>query len=91
DISQKKLKALFDILSSFTFDMTGYAGFEKAQTSSGGLSLSEVDPYTMELLKFPGLFVTGELLDCDGICGGYNLHFAFATGRLAGKALAGGK
>lgn len=91
DMSPKKLKALFDILSSFTFDMTGYAGFEKAQTSSGGLSLSEVNPHTMELLKFPGLFVTGELLDCDGICGGYNLHFAFATGRLAGKALAGGK
>ena len=91
DISSKKLKLLFDILSSFSFDMTGYAGFEKAQTSSGGLSLSEVDPHTMELRKFPGLFVTGELLDCDGICGGYNLHFAFATGLLAGKASAGGK
>ena len=90
EISKEKLKILFDILSAFSLEMTGYLGFEKAQSSSGGLSLSCIDPHTMELSKLPGLYVTGELLDCDGICGGYNLHFAFATGYLAGLSSAGG-
>ena len=91
DVSKKKLLLLFDILSSFSLDMTGFPGYEKAQSSSGGLSLSCVDPDTMELYSHPGLYVTGELLDCDGICGGYNLHFAFATGRLAGLSAGGSK
>lgn len=90
DLSKKKLSLLFDILSCFSLDMTGFSGYEKAQTNSGGLSLSSIDPHTMELHNVPGVFVTGELLDCDGICGGYNLHFAFATGRLAGLSAAGG-
>ena len=91
DVSRKKLLLLFDDLSDFSFDMTGFPGYEKAQSSSGGLSLSCVDPHTMELHSLPGLYVTGELLDCDGICGGYNLHFAFATGRLAGLSAGGSK
>ena len=90
-LSKKKQKALFDTLSCFCFDMTGYSGFEKAQSSSGGVSLSIVEAHTMEAKKIPGLYLTGEMIDCDGICGGYNLHFAFATGRLAGLSAAGGK
>ena len=41
----------------------------------------------MESIKTKGLYITGELLDVDGICGGYNLHFAWATGYIAGKGI----
>lgn len=47
------------------------------------------DPDTMESRNLKGLYLTGELLDVDGICGGYNLQFAWATGYLAGCAAAG--
>ncbi len=56
-----------------------------AQVCAGGLAVEEVDEQ-MQVKKYPGLFVTGELLDVDGICGGYNLHWAFATGTIAGKS-----
>ena len=59
--------------------------FDKSQTVSGGLYLSEIDTNTMMVKSIENLFVTGELLDCDGICGGYNLTFAFITGFIAGS------
>ncbi|MCR5746733.1 MAG: aminoacetone oxidase family FAD-binding enzyme [Lachnospiraceae bacterium] len=55
----------------------------RAQTTAGGVALYEIDDNCM-LKKQKGIYVTGELLDADGICGGYNLHFAWATGYLAG-------
>ena len=48
--------------------------------------MDEVDPRTMESKKRKGIYLAGELLDADGICGGYNLHLAWATGCIAGKA-----
>lgn len=68
------------------FRVTEAAGFEKAQVTSGGVSLREVDLSTMETRRIPGLYVTGEMLDQDAVCGGYNLHWAWATGALAGRA-----
>lgn len=59
--------------------------FKKAQVCAGGVRTDEISPYTMESLVQKGLYITGELLDIDGICGGYNLHFAWASGALAGK------
>jgi len=54
---------------------------------TGGVSLSEINPKTLESNIIGGLYLTGELLDVDGICGGYNLAFAFITGYLAGGAI----
>ena len=62
--------------------------FSRAQTVAGGVPLSAVDDNCM-LYGHEGIYVTGELLDADGICGGYNLHFAWATGMLAGCHAAG--
>lgn len=62
-------------------------GFEKAQVTAGGVLTSEIDNKTMESKKNPNVYITGELLDIDGNCGGYNLHFAFATGALAGISI----
>ena len=60
-----------------------------AQVTAGGVTLSGVHAKTMESKLQKGLYLTGELLDVDGTCGGYNLQFAFATGILAGRAAAG--
>lgn len=58
--------------------------FESAQVANGGVATDEIYD-SMESRLVPGLFLTGEILDVDGKCGGYNLHFAFATGRIAGE------
>ncbi len=63
-------------------------GFTKAESTGGGVRLEEVDPETMELLRFPGLHVTGELLDVDGPIGGFSFWIAFATGAAAGRGAA---
>ena len=63
-------------------DMT--KDFSRAQTAGGGVPVYSIDDNCM-LKDREGIYVTGELLDCDGICGGYNLHFAWTTGHLAGS------
>ena len=69
----------------------GTNGFENAQVCAGGVSLDEIDPDTMESRLQKGLYLAGELLDIDGICGGYNIHCAVATGRIAGRSSAGSR
>lgn len=61
---------------------------KEAIVTVGGVALSEIDSQTLELRKLPGLFVAGELMDVDGPTGGFNLHAAFATARLAIHAIA---
>lgn len=63
-------------------------GFEGAQVCAGGIATSEIGEDTMESLKHPGLYITGELQDIDGMCGGYNLHWAWVSGILAGRSAA---
>ncbi len=83
DLLLKRVKHLrFELKEEMTED------FSRAQTVSGGVPLCDIDPHCM-LKDHRGIYVTGELLDADGICGGYNLHFAFATGCIAGKSAAG--
>lgn len=63
--------------------------FDKAQVTAGGIYTDEINNDTMESLICEGLYITGELLDIDGNCGGYNLHFAFASGACAGNNIGG--
>lgn len=70
----------------FRLEITGTNSFSRAQVASGGVPLTEIDPRTMESKIVKGLYLTGEILDVDGDCGGYNLTFAFLSGILAGKA-----
>lgn len=65
--------------------VTGSLGMEGAQVTAGGVRTSEFDPATLESRLVPGLFACGEVLDVDGDCGGYNLQWAFSSGRLAGQ------
>lgn len=67
----------------------GHEGFKKAEVTGGGLPLEEVDSRTMRSrVQPPGLYVCGELLDVHGRVGGFNLLWAWLTGRLAGRAAA---
>ena len=67
---------------------SGTLGFEKAEVTSGGVALDEVDPRTLESRLVPGLHFAGEVLDLDGLIGGYNFQAAWSTGWLAGETAA---
>ena len=77
-----------DRLKSLTFSVCGTKGWNDAQVTRGGVTLEEVDQDTMESKLVPGLYFAGEILNYDGPCGGFNLHFAWDSGIRAGKAMA---
>ena len=89
-LSDADREAFCRALSDFRLNVTGTQGFANAQVTHGGIVLREVSPETMQSRLFDGLYLTGELLDVDGPCGGYNLHFAFASALTAAKAIANG-
>ena len=80
---------LLETASNVRLTVTGSKGFEAAQCCSGGVLLTEIFPRTMESRLVPGLYMTGELLDADGPCGGDILQWAWTTGFLAGKHAGG--
>ena len=84
-LKDKDLRKLTEYMKQFTVTITGAKDSKKAQVAQGGVSVSEVKIRSMESSLVKGLYVIGELLDVDGICGGYNLMWAFATGYLAGN------
>jgi len=65
--------------------INGHDGFKMAMITRGGISLKEIDPYTMQSKKLNGLYFCGEVMNIDGPCGGYNLQWSFASGFLAGQ------
>lgn len=87
NISLEKKNKLKINLTCFKLQIVDTKGFEHSQTCTGGIPLSEINLNTMESKKSKNLFITGELLDADGQCGGYNLGFAFITGMLAGSGV----
>ena len=87
NISNDKKTNLSKMVTDFEINIIDTKGYMCAQTCSGGVILSEINPNTMESIKHKNLYITGELLDCDGECGGYNLGFAWITGITAGEAL----
>ena len=87
-LTDRQLHRLVRIVKADTVTITDTNGFENAQVCAGGVPLTEIDPGTMESRCMRQLYLAGELLDVDGICGGYNLQWAWATGYLAGRACA---
>ena len=73
-------------LKRMPLPITGTRGFDKAEVTAGGVTLSEVDPRTMASRLVDGLYIAGEVLDVDGNIGGFNFQAAFSTGRAAGIA-----
>lgn len=86
-LTKKEKELLGNNLTNFIIDITGTNSFEQSQTVTGGIPLNEINPNTMESVYNKGLYITGELLDIDGDCGGYNLTNAWITGYLAGKGV----
>lgn len=84
DLTEKQLSELARLIKQFETEITETNPFANAQVCCGGVDVREVDPRTMESKKRKGLYLAGELLDVDGICGGYNLQWAWSTGALAG-------
>ena len=80
-----ELARLARACTDFCLKVSGTEGFDNAQVTAGGVKTSGFDPQTLESWFCPGLFACGELLDIDGDCGGYNLQWAWASGRLAGR------
>ncbi len=85
DLSNDKKKDLTKLLKEMKFNITSYKEFDFSQVCSGGVSLKEINPLTMESKLVKNLYIIGELLDVNGDCGGYNLTFAFLTGILTSR------
>lgn len=75
-------------VKNFRLDIVGYKSFDRAQICSGGVTLDEFHGDTLESELEQGLYICGELLDVDGICGGYNLQWAWSSGFTAGSSAA---
>lgn len=84
ELTDKEINDIIDKLTSFSIEVISSKDFKRAQVCNGGVSLDEINTKTMESLNIKNLYVCGEILDVCGICGGYNLAFAFITGYLSG-------
>ena len=80
-------QVLAHLCKDWRFEVTGLCGWKQAQTTGGGLALDELAP-DFAFKGCPGLYFVGETLDCAGSCGGFNLHWAFGSGVVAGRAAA---
>ena len=81
------LKRIFETLTAWPVTAVALRPWQEAMVAAGGVNLREINYNTFESLKCPGLFVTGELLDVDAQSGGFNLHFAWASGFIAAQNL----
>lgn len=86
-LSDKELQAVAHTAKRLPFAVRGNADFDRAQACTGGVDGSEIDAHTMRSKRHNNLYICGEAVDICGLCGGYNLHFAFASGIIAGESL----
>ena len=84
ELTTKQVSKFCYYLKNLEYDITDVYGFEQSQVTAGGVDFAEVND-TLEILKYPGIYLAGEILDIDGKCGGYNLQWAWTSGYLAGK------
>lgn len=87
DLTEEEKNNLIKNLTNFTIEIRETNSFKDAQTTAGGIPLTEINIKTMESHLVKNLYFTGEILDVNGICGGYNLGFAWISGILAGRSI----
>ena len=85
-LKDDELEALCHAVKAFEVELTEPMGMDSAQVTAGGIITADFDSDTMESRIVPGLYACGEVLDIDGDCGGYNLQWAWSSGRCAGQA-----
>ena len=83
-VKKSVLETLATLCAECPISITATESWGRAMLTRGGVALNELDPRTLACRRRPGLFCAGEVVDLDGRCGGYNLTWAFASGRLAG-------
>jgi predicted Rossmann fold flavoprotein len=88
EVSEKDLARLAEALTSYPLLVSGKGVFKEEFVTCGGVDLREVNPATMESKKVPGLFFGGELLDVDGITGGFNFQHAWTSAYIGGAGIA---
>ncbi len=88
EVTKQERRRLAELTKAFTLQVRGKRGFEEAVITQGGVSVKEVSPSTMESKLVRGLYFAGEVLDLDGLTGGFNLQIAWSTGYLAGNSSA---
>ena len=86
DLTERELEAVCYAVKAFEISLSEPMGMDCAQVTAGGVLTRDFDPMTMESRLVPGLYACGEVLDIDGDCGGYNLQWAWSSGRLAGHS-----
>ena len=85
-LTDKNIETLVVTLKQLEFKIGGVRDFDYSQVTKGGASASDFNTKTLMSEKQNGLFACGEILNVNGDCGGYNLHFAWTSGRLAGAS-----
>ncbi len=88
--TKQSCEALAKACKDFCVKVEGPANVKNAQVTRGGALVDEFDPLTLESRKTPGIYAAGETLNVDAKCGGYNLHWAWASGLAAGRAASKG-
>lgn len=88
DLKEKSILRLTEILTNDTYQMEGKTTFKEEFVTAGGIDLQEINVQTMEAKRFPGLFFAGEVMDIDGVTGGFNFQAAWTTSFIAGTAIA---
>lgn len=88
DLPSKEQSRLIRNLCNCTFEIKGKTTFKEEFVTAGGIKLNEVDPNTMMSKKMPNLFFAGEILDVDGVTGGFNFQHAWTSGFIAAKSIA---
>ncbi len=88
DLKKETRSALISALTDLPVTVESTEGFEKAMVTNGGISRTEIDPRSLRSRYVSNLYFAGEIIDIDGPCGGYNLQWAFSSGRLAGLSAA---
>jgi predicted flavoprotein YhiN len=83
-LTDEEIGLVCDEVKTFEVRLTEPLGMDSAQVTAGGIVTEEFDPATMESRLVPGLYACGEVLDIDGDCGGFNLQWAWSSGRCAG-------
>ena len=87
-LTDEELHAIVKTLKKWEFSVTGTTGFANAQVTAGGVKTDAFDPHTMQSKRHRGLYAVGEVLDVDGDCGGFNLHFAWASALVCAESVA---
>lgn len=88
ELTREERQRLVSTTQNLEIPLDGVRSLAEAIVTRGGASVKEIDPSTMESRLVQGLYIAGELLDVDALTGGFNLHIAFSTGLLAGRAAA---